>query len=475
MGCYATENEYLGKQSDHRTTIWPTSGQVCIALSIFVCLAVAPVLPAESPQTPVLGVSDLIRMAIGASPELGEIRSEVASAKSDLAQAQAGYYPQLDTVGILGPITDAKRPAVSGTRIIDPTRHNDIGVFGRIDFTFTQPLYTFGKLSLRKEAAQRGVAASELKLGQKRNEIAVRIKELYYGLVLARAGIEAADEAGGYFDEARRRMERLLKAGSENVVESDLYRVDAYRADIVRSRAEAEKGMRVAYFALKALIGMPPGRDFVPAEKRLPFDGDGLKKQDAYVQSALDQRFELRQLEQALAAQKSVVAATHSDLYPSFFTAFAGSLAGAPGRETFNNPYIHDDFNHVEAGVVGGATWHFDFGITRARIDKERAQYDRLAHTNAAARLNIPIEVAKSYQDAEQWKTAVEAYRSAASASRKWIVAALSSFDMGTGTADDMLRGIERYGLNQGKFLEALFNYNMSLAQLEYAAGVKNW
>ena len=60
-------------------------------------------------------------------------------------------------------------------------------------------------------------------------------------------------------------------------------------------------------------------------------------------------------------------------------------------------------------------------------------------------------------------------------ASRKWIVASLTSFDMGTGAADDLLRGIERYGQNQGRYLEALFNYNMSLAQLEYAIGVRNW
>ena len=58
---------------------------------------------------------------------------------------------------------------------------------------------------------------------------------------------------------------------------------------------------------------------------------------------------------------------------------------------------------------------------------------------------------------------------------RKWIVAALTSFDMGTGTADDLLRGIERYGQNRGRYLEALFNYTMSLAQLEYAVGVRSW
>jgi hypothetical protein len=42
---------------------------------------------------------------------------------------------------------------------------------------------------------------------------------------------------------------------------------------------------------------------------------------------------------------------------------------------------------------------------------------------------------------------------------------------MGTGTADDLLMGIDRYGQNHGKYLEALFNYNLSLAQLDYDTG----
>ncbi len=57
---------------------------------------------------------------------------------------------------------------------------------------------------------------------------------------------------------------------------------------------------------------------------------------------------------------------------------------------------------------------------------------------------------------------------------RKWI-AALTSFDMGVGTADDLLRSIERYAQNRGKYLQALFEYNMSLARPEYATGMQRW
>ena len=202
----------------------------------------------------VLGLPQMIRMAISTSPEMAEKRSEAAAAKSDLAQARAGYYPQVDTTAIVGPVNDASRPVVSGNRIIDPTSSFwTIGVFGRLTLTMTQPIYTFGKISNRRDAASHGVVAREVGQVQTGNEIALRVKELYYALVLSRAGIEAAKEAGGFFDEARSHMERLLKLGSSNVVESELYRVDAYRADVVRGRAEAEKGANISYFALKSL------------------------------------------------------------------------------------------------------------------------------------------------------------------------------------------------------------------------------
>ena len=119
--------------------------------------------------------------------------------------------------------------------------------------------------------------------------------------------------------------------------------------------------------------------------------------------------------------------------------------------------------------------WHFDFGILSARVEKERADYEKLLHTKATAELGIPIEVTQRYHEVREWRVAVDAYDQAVSASRKWVVAALTSFDMGVGTADDLLRSIERYGQNRGKYLQALFNYNMSLARLEYAMGAQSW
>jgi outer membrane protein TolC len=427
-------------------------------------------------QKLVLNLGQLTEMALAKSPEMGESRSEAAAARSDLAQVEAAYYPQIESTAVVGPVQDAKVPVIQNNTIYDPspgTSLSNMGIFGRLDVDVTQPLYTFGKLSNRKEAASRGVNAKELETVKKKDEIVLRVTQLYYALIVARGGMKSAQDADDFFQDAGRRIRRLLELGSPMVSESDLYMIDAFRADTSRSRAEARKGEKLAYFALKSLIHLPPGVEFDVAEEELKIKDKELKDLETYTQMALSDRAEFKELKEALQAQEFQVQAFQSDRYPSFFVALKGSLAGAPGRDTLDNPYIPDEFNHAYAGVVAGLKWDFDFGIKKARIDKALAEYRKLLYTKASAEMNIPIQVAKAYEEILEWKEAAKSYHEGAVASRKWLVSAFADFDMGVGTAENMLRAIEKYSHNQGNYIEALFNYNLSLAQLRYAVGME--
>ncbi len=433
---------------------------------------------AQPPERLVLGLPEIIQMAINKNPAIAEIESDIAASKSDLDQVNSAYYPQLEATGLFGPVQDAKEPLVVNGRITDPSpglSTSSIGVFGRLDLTMTQPLYTFGKLSNRKGAATQGLKAKEYQIAKKKGEIVLQVKELYYALILARAGVSLADESQGFFAESAKRIQRLLDLHSPNVRESDLYRVDAYRADSTRIKAEAEKGLKIAYFALKSYIRLPAGTEFDPAEKALSMNRQALGDLDRYLQTAAAERPEFKQLAAGLAAQEFQVKAATSDRYPSFFAALKGSVAGAPGRESLYNPYIPDEFNRAYAGVVAGVRWNFDFGISRARVEKMRAEYDKLRNTKAFAEMSIPIQVVKNYQEHLEWREAAASYQKAAVASRKWVFSAMSDYDMGVGSAYDLLNAIEKYGQNQGKYLEALLRYNVTMDELEYAVGLKTW
>jgi outer membrane protein TolC len=429
----------------------------------------------------VLGLEQLIQMALERSPELKMADQDIAAALSDLQQAKAAQWAQLDVTGVGGIVNDTKEPLV----VVSPTPGPDgllrghlekdetdgLGPFGKLEFTISQPLYTFGKIAHRKHAASDAVAVQQAARERTRGGVILKVKELYYALILAQQGKSTASDISTFVDDARTRITRLLQLGSTNVDESDLYRLEAYAAEAKRFRSKAGSGTNVTYFALKQLIGLPPHQEFVLDVKELPKDTRALGEQQDYIAQALRLRPEFEQLDKGVEARRNMVEAAKADLYPSIFATAVGSFAGAPGREDVNVPYLSDDFHKSSVGVVLGTKWHFDLGILQGKVSKAHAEYQRLRQAREAATLNIPIEVAKYYQEAVEHLQAAQASELAASASRKWIVVAFANFDIGVGTAKDIFVAIERYGKNRGDYLSSFLQYHLALAHLSHAIG----
>ncbi len=431
---------------------------------------------AQAAEPRVFSLDQLVQMALETSPELKMAEQDILAAKSEYKQAKGGLFPQIDVTAITGPVEDAQAPTVitsgplAGT-IMSRDEPWEVSIFGRLDFAITQPLYTFGKISNRKDAAALGVEARAAAREQRQNQIVLNVKELYYAYLIALQGKHAARDADSYINDAGKRIKRLLELKAKNVDPSDLYRMDAFGAEVKAFAAKADAGSHTAYTALKTAIGLPEHEEFTIKETELPKKPVALEPEEEYTQLALANRPELTAVKKGVEAKGKLSDAAKSDLYPSFFAAAVGSFAGAPDRQKFENSYIPDDFNHVYAGFYAGAQWHWDYGIGTGKLDKARAEYQKMRNTQEFAERNIPVEVIKYYQDAVEAYKSFTAYEQAAVGSRRWIVTAFSNFDLGIGTARDMFDAIDRYGKNQGEYLRSLYDYHVSLARLDYATG----
>ncbi len=435
---------------------------------------------ASGAEQKVLTLDQLIEMAVATSPELKIAELDVVSAKTDLKMAKAGMLPQMDMRGVVGPVDAAKEPIIVVNpatmigRIRDPNDNdNAITIFGRLDFTIEQPLYTFGKISNRRDAAALGVEAQIAGKEKVRNEVVLQMKELYYAYLIAGQGKKAAGEADDFIKDAGSRIKRLIQMKAANADQSDLYRLDAFSAEVKAFEIKATTGSHLAYQSLKRFAGIPENEDFRLDKTELPREPRRLASEEEYVQMALANRPEFTQVKKGVEARKKLMEAAKADFYPSFGLAVIGSVAGAPGRDDLDVSYFGDEFNHAYAAVVAGAEWHFDLGITKGKYDKAKVDYLKTAQQRDKAVRFIPLEVMKYFQEAREAEVGYQAYQQAAIGSRRWIVTAFSNFDIGTGTARDMFDAIDRYGKNQGEYLRALYNYHVALARLEYAVGQK--
>ena len=418
----------------------------------------------------VLGVDDCVRMALKSAPELGEAQADIELTTSKLDEAKSYRYPQLEVTSLFGPTTQARREDLTATDK-SYNRLNQLTWFTSADATIIQPLFTFGKISENMKAATHGIEVDRSRKEQRANEIALKVREYYYGLLLAREMKELVLEVQESLSKAREKAQKLLDQGSESVEELDLYKLDAFSGEVSKYLEEAKKGENLALAALKTRLGLPINTSLEIRNRRLLLIEQTIPAFETFVARARAKRPEFRQIDEGLKARSALVEASRANYYPDIFLGGLFSWAYAEDRDRIRNPYITDQFKHINGGVALGLRWKLDFGITGAKVSAERAQHNRLLSTKEFADANIPLQIRKYYLELKEAENSAAATKIAYTNSKKWAVTALANFDFGVGPAKEIFEALQAYARMRAAYFQSLYNYRIAWANLDYATG----
>jgi outer membrane protein len=446
---------------------------LCTCMTAWTLFAVAGITLAEESPKPqaVLTLDDCIRMALKAPPELGEAQSDIDLATSKLDEAKSYRFPKLELTTLVGPAPIARKDAITPIIKTDEPLFsvNALTWFASADATIIQPLYTFGKISENMKAATHGIEVDRSRKEQRANEVVQKVHEYYNGLLLAREMKELVLEVQEILVSAREKAQKLLDQGSETVDEMDLYKLDAFSGEAAKYLEEAKKGEALALAALRARLGLPVDARLEIANERLVIVDVEIPPLETYLENARRRRPEFHQISEGLKARTALVEAAKANYYPDIFLGVLFSWAYSDERDRIQNPYINDQFNHLNAGIALGARWKLDFGITDAKVAGERAQYNRLLSTREYADANIPLQVKKYYLDLIEARNSAKATRGAYLNAKKWAVTAIANFDFGMGPAKDIFEALQAYSSMRADFFKSIYNYRIAAANLDYA------
>lgn len=425
---------------------------------------------AYSGETIVLNLEQCIERALEFSPEVAEASYDIEGLKARRLQAEGGHYPQIEILAITAPSPRARGDQVSSPD--DSTNPVISGVFGRSEITMIQPLYTFGKLSSLKDAAESGVKVTEAQRDKITSDIILRTKHLYYSIQLAKnlkAHImDIKKTILDTLEEVEKRVERDIPTA--DIV--DKYKLMTFLGEVESKLNEVEKNLAIAKDALRTSIGMTEDVELdIANEPFLPL-GLSLMPLEEGIKRARQMRPEFIQLREGIEARSALVEAERSNYYPMFFLGLKGSIASASNRDRLHNPFVFDEFNHTYASVFLGLKWSIDFGITKGRVKEAEAELKKLFEKKRFADEGIPLEVRKVYRDIEEVRHNIVATESAYRNAKKWLVAALANFDMGIGEAKDVADAIGMYALKRADYLKTLYNERLSYANLYYVTGM---
>ncbi|MBZ5581945.1 MAG: TolC family protein [Acidobacteriia bacterium] len=434
------------------------------SLRVFVVLPLAGALCAQAAS---LTLEECIRRALAHHPRVAVASADLRVSRSLSAQADvARFEPQAELTQMFGPSPAANGSPYDATLRSDLT---DLSAFTRTEAALVMPVYTFGKLAGKAEAARRGVAAAQHAQDQSAAEIRRDTRKAYYGILLARELKQLAGESLERIAKARARVREWIE--EEALSPSDQYRFEIVSLEIEARRAAAAAAEASLLEAMKAAIGWPPSAAFDIAGERLERAEGARVNQDESAAAALEMRPEVRQLRAGVEARSALVRAARADFYPQFFLGAQLRHGYAPNRSDQKNPFVRDDFNLLQGGVAIGFRYAFSFSGARARVEQASAERDRLAAQQRLVESAVGVQARSAAQSAQAAILTLDIREKAARAARAWLAAAESTFNLGVGEPRDLADAFQAYLQTRAALLQALYDDHAARAELDFAEG----
>jgi outer membrane protein len=429
-----------------------------------------------------LSLDEAIQLALAHDPRIEEKRAFVRKAQSmlDEAEGSGGWRYGADSFlafakGVDGGFFDGGAETCTTlpcTPRDDTYDFNDgLSLWAGLTFSIVKPLATFGRLENFQKAAQNNILIKQQDVELQRDSIRLYVVKAYYGYLAARDGRFLLEDTHKRLESALELVNQWLDQDKGNVSQSDRYALESGLGLVESFLAEAKGIEAIAMEGLKLLTGLQ-SETVEPKDRRLSPLPLPDQSAEEWVELALENRPEFRQVEAGLAARRALVEATRADKKPVVFAGVAGSLAYAPGRDRLDNPHITDIYNHVALSPVLGMRWEWEPGAQSARVAQAQADLEALIHKASFARQGIPFQVREQYYLLQSKFESIQAMKSSAQAARRWMIAAYADFEAGLEEADKILTAMQVYVVAYADYLKNVNDFNNHVFKLKSVSGV---
>lgn len=345
----------------------------------------------EQPQPTTWTARQAVRFALSHSPDSQVAIQRIAAARAMVDQVKANYYPQ---IGLGAEYTQTDNPMYSFGNILnqgqfdqsidfnDPGRTDDLSLRAGLQYR----LYNGGRDRAGVEAAEAGVAVSEMRRVTVEAQLGFEVVRTFYAIAQSIETLDAhqsaikAIEASLFVARARFEAGDLLKA--------DLLNIEVQESMARENLIVAEQGLELARKAFLNLLGLRDGQVLIDTVQ----ENDQELPQD---RSSAD-RPELKAIAGEIEAAEAELRVAQGGRYPT-----VDGLA----HYQFDGGFVTNGSGDSWMGGVRVNYPLFTGGKTEADIAGARAKRARLAAEQKKLELAMDFEVKRaeiSYKQAQQ-------------------------------------------------------------------------
>ncbi len=449
---------------------WRHFRRTILVLSLCLIAGLAkPLLAQETQTTGSLTLAQAVRMALDQNPAFRESSDEAEAARARLKQVQAGWFPRFD---FHQDFTRGNNPVyVFGTKLTqrqfstDDFRLNALNTPLPLDNFQTRldgrwRVFDSGETLFHQRSARKLVTAADFETEQARQDLILEVVRNYYGVLVLRENLRAADEAVKTAEASARRMETMHEAGL--IVDSDLLSARVFLAQMKDRQIRAQNDLALANMQLARAMGLAVDAPTEPSQA-LVEPGTSEQTIEDWIRTALDQRPALRAAQLQQDAMEQERKATKAEFGPKI------GLFGSTERDamTLGGP--------SGTNWTAGAQLEFNLfagGAQKAKLAEATANASKAKHGMEWLRSGVQMEVRKAYLDANAAAQRTAAARDASDQAKESLRIVQNRFESGLTTSTELFRAQTAQLEATTGYLAALQDWQVARAQLERAAGV---
>jgi len=425
---------------------------------------------AQEPAQPApLTLRQAVSIALEKNPLRKTALADTKVAAAGLREARAGLLPNLsfsetatrgnDPVYVFGSRLRQQRFTTADFAL---NQLNTPLPFGNFSTRLSGNWNLFDSLASwrRVQQAKSAQEAAGHQLDRSDQEVVFRVVDTYYGVLLARKGLEVAEQAVKTAQSILDRSQARFLSGLS--VESDLLnaqvRMSSRQQDLIR----AENDLAFLQAQLEVAMGFAPGTSYQPAGTLAERDWPLASVADLE-QTAIEHRPDLKRIQSEQSAQRLSVAIAKSSFgprvnaYASWQTDNPTLLAGGGGNNWLGGIELQFD-------LFTGAAKH-------AELTRQKALQEKIAAMRLAATDGVRLEVLHAYYDTDVARRQVAVARAAVTQAQESLRISRNRYEAGLLTITDLLSTEEATQRTQLDYWQAVCRSQTSYANLELASG----
>jgi outer membrane protein TolC len=439
-------------------------GAILLALTRSACADPASV-HQGSPRRYTLG--ECLELAERNHPAIEAAGARLAFMRGQIDEARAAPWSFLGLNSRFGVVPNSPKTTQTSEA---PSLAHGIGPFFQIAVNATIPLYTFGKIDGAKRAAEAQARLGEWDIEKERLQIRTDVRRAFYGVELARDMIHLASETLDKLNDSLSSLVKKLESGDTSVEQTDRWRLEVSRDELLARVAEARRGESAGLAALRFFTGIQS--DFELPDEPLTPPETPLGPVVQYLTTARVNRPDVNRARAGAVARRAQVDVARANLLPNLGLGMRFDWAVAPGIETpVSGGFDPSAANHLNYGAAFGLDWSLDFFTKSARLEQAKSNLDEARALERLALGGVATEVEVAYAAALEATTRADNWDHAVRRAKGWIADIESAIDLGTKDERSLLEPLRVYVGARANQLQAWMDTRLTRAELVRVSG----